>query len=649
MVAGLLAGTVVATLISWSAERADRRNEARATARQLASTAKTTIDAAAAALRGGDVIGRGGKADLGIFRVYARGLLREETITAVAFARRVADADRAAFERRLGGRISQLGAGSTLVVAPRRTSYLPAIALEPNRSPLSQALGYDLNSEARRREAVAHARETVDSVLSAPLALAASGNPGLSLVKAVRSPQGRTVGILAAGVEIGPLETRLADRVNSGAAFAITDGGKPVLGQGDLGDDPARMTVRVAGRPWLVEAARPAASPASALEVAAAGLGLSLLALLSLMLTVRREQSLLAERRRQDTLVRVVEGMERALDVRERLQLVADALVPEVADTCTISLIERADRRQVAHAGTKAESTVEQLTHPLVARDRTLGVLTLARTTRPLREPEKALVRELATHVALSLDNARLLEQQTDVAVTLQRALMPPGLPDVPGAQIAARYVAAEEHMQIGGDFYDVFAGPDGWVVAVGDVSGKGADAAALTALARHDLRARVDVESASQSLVHLNRAILHEAGGTAFCTVATARLQPMQDGFAVTYAGAGHPPAIVLRAAGGHDLLDPTGPLLGVADDAGFSDRTAFLRTGDTLLLYTDGAFEARRNGELFGLERLVGIATDAADLELGGLLDSVQAAIAGFSETARQDDLVLLALRVV
>ena len=207
---------------------------------------------------------------------------------------------------------------------------------------------------------------------------------------------------------------------------------------------------------------------------------------------------------------------------------------------------------------------------PLRARGRILGAVTFvaAESHRAFTRDDVDLVEELARRAGLSVDNARLYTERSAIAHTLQAELLPSRLPDIPGVRVAVRYRAAGELNEVGGDFYDVFERRDGgWAFEIGDVSGKGAEAAAVTALARHTVRtASLQPASPRELLETLNDALLVQRAGSEFCTVCLARLSLDGDGRGrLTVALGGHPPALVLRADGSVEALGEPGTLLGV------------------------------------------------------------------------------------
>lgn len=289
---------------------------------------------------------------------------------------------------------------------------------------------------------------------------------------------------------------------------------------------------------------------------------------------------------------------------------------------------------------------------PLVARGAVLGALTLihdADSDRRHTADDLALAEELAHRAGVALDNARLFQDRAAVASVLQRALLPPELPPVPGVEIAARHQPGAE-MVIGGDFYDVFENADGsWTVLIGDVCGKDTTAASLTALARHSARAAVTRDSDPRAVLHvMNEAFRQHGSSEQFCTAVCARLHPGSDAAGLDVAVAGHPPPLLLRADGSTEAIQAAGSLVGLFDDAAFSVQSVWLAAGETLALYTDGVTEARRGEELFGSERLAAALSQGRALEADVLADEVLRAVAAFDNGDRRDDVAIVTVQV-
>ncbi len=287
---------------------------------------------------------------------------------------------------------------------------------------------------------------------------------------------------------------------------------------------------------------------------------------------------------------------------------------------------------------------------PLLRGDDVLGALTFAaRRPGALGETELALARDLATRAAVAIENARLHERTGHLLTTLQRSLLPPALPAIPGAELAACYRPGVG--DIGGDFYDVFAlRGDTWGVVLGDVSGRGTEAAALTALARHAVRgAAMAVRRPAQVLAVLNQALVEEPELDRFCTAVFARLKPDRDGLQLTLARAGHPFPLLVRADGAVVALHPPGDLLGVRSEAELVDDIVGLDPGDVLVLYTDGLTECRGPRGRFGSERLRRLLARHAGARATEVVAALEAAIADHAGGPVGDDVAILAVRAV
>jgi serine phosphatase RsbU (regulator of sigma subunit) len=285
---------------------------------------------------------------------------------------------------------------------------------------------------------------------------------------------------------------------------------------------------------------------------------------------------------------------------------------------------------------------------PLAARGRAFGVLTLGRGEAGAYDDEDlALALELAGRAGLAIENARLYEERTETALALQESLLPPGLPDIPRTDIAVRYRPFSVVSEVGGDFYDVFRVREGeWGLAVGDVTGKGPHAAAITGLARHTLRAVASLRSGTGALAAVNDALLAESVDR-FCTVAFARIRPDEHGAELDMTLAGHPPPLVVRAGGEVARIGTPGSLLGAFPEPRLAIATERLVPGDTVVLYTDGVVEARRGHDFFGEARLIALLRECAGLDAGTVARRIEEAVLDFAPRPT-DDLALLVVRL-
>ena len=291
---------------------------------------------------------------------------------------------------------------------------------------------------------------------------------------------------------------------------------------------------------------------------------------------------------------------------------------------------------------------------PLRARERVLGsiIFMSAESGRLFDEDDLALAEDLASRAAIAVDNARLYGERSYIAATLQQALMPDNLPDIPGVELAARYLAAGEGTEVGGDFYDIYrAGESTWGLAIGDVRGKGPRAAAVTALARYTLRtASLSETSPSRILETLNEAMLRQRSDDRFCTVAYASIEPSAlGGVSMKLGVGGHPLPLLLRADGSVERVGSPGTLIGLVPDPDIIDVDVTLRPGEALVLYTDGVSEARSNEQgLFGEERLIDLLHACGDQHASGIAERIEQRVLEFQNHVNADDLAVLVMRV-
>jgi phosphoserine phosphatase RsbU/P len=283
------------------------------------------------------------------------------------------------------------------------------------------------------------------------------------------------------------------------------------------------------------------------------------------------------------------------------------------------------------------------------ARGQHLGILSVGHGDHPLDSEELAVVEDVARRAALALDNARIHAERRAIAQALQRSLLPPALPQVDGIEFGAEYVPTGEGVDVGGDFYDVMALDDGaWLVVVGDVSGKGVQAATVTGLVRDVTRVLVrDGRPLPEALGRLNETLV-ERGGGRFCTLVLAAVTPRSDGqLDVSLYLAGHDRPILLHADGRTSLVGDCGTALGLLGKVSSPRAKVSMAPGDTLVFYTDGVTERRRGPELYGVERLRAEAATLAGFPAEVVAARLRAAALNFSAEVPRDDIAIFALR--
>jgi serine phosphatase RsbU (regulator of sigma subunit)/PAS domain-containing protein len=283
----------------------------------------------------------------------------------------------------------------------------------------------------------------------------------------------------------------------------------------------------------------------------------------------------------------------------------------------------------------------------------TEGVLTLIRQAGRswFDALDRSTAEEIGAQLAIALRSARRRARTLAVSRTLQRSLLPPVLPAIPGIEVAATYAAALDGMDVGGDFFDVFQSRSGWGFVLGDVCGRGEEAAALTALVRHGTRVLSHTcDRPEDVLRQINEAMIGAVGGERFVTVIAGQLGWAGASVRVRLANSGHPPAAVLRADGSVEYAPGGGLPLGAFPTVDPPPAELSLAEGDTMLLYTDGVTEARSPaGDFYTDARLTEALHRAAGLSAAGLVTSIERDVDAFTHDRRRDDLALLALRVI
>jgi serine phosphatase RsbU (regulator of sigma subunit) len=407
---------------------------------------------------------------------------------------------------------------------------------------------------------------------------------------------------------------------------------------------------------------------------------------------------------RMEFLARAGQILASSLDYEQTLQNVAGLAVPRIADWCAVDLFDRDGQREpvaVAHIDpTKVEMasllrayeperldpeqglgrvrrTGEPLVYneipdellvaaavdsehlrllravgmravmivPLIARGRTIGALSFVNSEsgRTFAQVDVEFADQIAARAALAVENARLYGSRVHVARTLQESLLPEALPEVPGWDVAAMYRAAGRDSDVGGDFYDLWPVGEEWMMMIGDVTGKGVEAAVVTSLVRHTAWAASDFAASPSAVLARVDAALKRRPERPVCTGLCVRLS----GARGVLACGGHPRPLRLTDRGVTEL-GSYGTLLGAFRNASWPETPFELQPGETFVAVTDGVTDARgRGGERFGAERLHELLRESRGDSPGAIRGRLLAALEEFQEGPQADDTAVVIMR--
>jgi serine phosphatase RsbU (regulator of sigma subunit) len=281
---------------------------------------------------------------------------------------------------------------------------------------------------------------------------------------------------------------------------------------------------------------------------------------------------------------------------------------------------------------------------------RPLGMLEV--TDRPAREftpRDEAILAQLGQLASVAIAKSQAYTRERHIAQVLQRSLLPPTIPSVPGLTAAVRFIPAGEGIEVGGDFYDFFRGREGAVSAlIGDVCGKGPEAASVTALARHTLRAAAAYESRPSALLSLlHRALREDRDDDRFCTVAYCDLELREGGARMMLSCGGHPLPLVLRRSGAVEPVGRLGTLLGADVEPVLADVEVELAPGDLVVLYTDGVTEVRAGRkEVFGHRDLAELLRRCSGMHPEGVAQLIEDAVLQAAGGRPRDDIAVMVI---
>jgi len=418
-------------------------------------------------------------------------------------------------------------------------------------------------------------------------------------------------------------------------------------------------------------------------------------------------------RRNEDALRFLVEasaGLDASLELDTILQTLAEITVPYLADGCMVDIVEegrRIRRVAVAAADPSYKPILEELQQhrirldgphpiarvmrkgrteivhdiddsfrheisenddyfealrrwparsiviaPIKSRGRLHGTMSLAsfRPERAYGLEQISVIEELASRAANAVENAQLFGERSRIARSLEQSLLPPQLPVVAGAELAARFRPAGGGGEVGGDFYDVFyAGEPGWAIVMGDVSGRGVDAATITVLARHTIRAAAVQEAKPARMLSIvNEALRAQLEGLRFCSATLALLRTHSSGGTLTLATAGHPLPLLLHEDGAVEPIGRPGTVLGVVSEPDLSDEEVELALGDTVVFYTDGVADVRPNGRQFRPEDLPELVAACAEMDAVTTAECIDRAVIEAHRDGPRDDAAILVVKM-
>jgi PAS domain S-box-containing protein len=407
---------------------------------------------------------------------------------------------------------------------------------------------------------------------------------------------------------------------------------------------------------------------------------------------------------RMEFLAQASQVLASSLDYEQTLRNVAGLAVPQIADWCAVDLFSEEGSREpvaVAHSDPKKLDMAERLRAfepdeldpdqglgrvartgepslyteipdhllveaavdaehlallrgvgmravlivPMKAQSRTIGALTMvsAESGRSFDQGDLEFAEQIAERAALAVENARLYSERSEIARTLQDSLLPEALPKIPGWEIAALYRPAGHGSEVGGDFYDMWETGDEWLIMVGDVTGKGVGAAALTSLVRHTARAASDFDRRPAQILARVDAALRRRPALSVCTALCLRISLAQG----TIAAGGHPLPLRLSKEGIDQVGNP-GTLLGAFPDANRHETPFIMQPGETLVAITDGVTDTvGKDGERFGIERLRQTLADVRDRSPAAIRQCLSEALEDFQVGAQADDTAILVMR--
>jgi sigma-B regulation protein RsbU (phosphoserine phosphatase) len=496
-----------------------------------------------------------------------------------------------------------------------------------------------------------------------------------------------SLGSLGDGADLaGHLEEmlrRLAHATGASTVLLLIDDGEDAgpraiaaYGANTPPDGSARVPLRLS-RPWRGELVLHPARTGPLVTLAAERIGL-------VLENQRLRRADLARQGWLTFLAEVGDLLAQSLDAELTLALIPRLVVPRLGLWCAVHILGEDGELRLAANTHSDESAVAKLLDQLdaarpqllealgldgpvplaapadglavalMARGLRLGTIAVGRDPENRQGPDEiAAIEDFARRAAVAIDNNRIYAERRAVATALQRSLLPPQLPEIEGIDLGAEYVPAggvSSAVDVGGDFYDIVSLPDGrWLIVIGDVSGKGVQAAIVTGLVRDVTRALVrDGRPVAETLARLNETLV-ERGGGRFCTLALAVLSRRPDGVVdAALHLAGHDQTVLVHPDGRTRLVGRCGTALGLLPSVKSPVEHLVLDPGDMLIFSTDGVTERRHRGVLFGIDRLRQEASTLAGFPAEVVAARLRTAAVSFSPEPPRDDIAVLTVRI-
>ncbi|MEO8693764.1 MAG: SpoIIE family protein phosphatase [Acidimicrobiales bacterium] len=689
----LVGGILAATLVAWTvfrdrenrdADRA-RQNEASALIGGLSAGYSQTeaVLASASAL-----VDSTGAVDVQRLETFAEVLLAPGLAGALAYEPIVADDQRAQFEATYGFRIIDRAPDGTFAAAPRRAVYFPVAFTYPLDEAQRRVLGFDIAQDAGRGETARRAREQGKALVTPVVNLAPSNRSGFLIFQPLKRPDGQVVGFISITYLGEAVGKSIASGLPAGTRLRIVDEGAELYHTAQTPRSNSVEELPIGGRTWLIGLDIPVATSRTlSTAILVSGLGLTALTALAAWLSLRHHRSLLLSRQQIANERDLAAVLAMAVTASEVVATAAET-IPAIAPAMAVSIGLVEDRNlHIQHSpnldpvltqrwavipvdsGTPFGDAVRTgrsmvfrdaaqiaaeypnvildsvraakalVCNPLAVRQQVIGAIAFGYAdVQVFDDAQLHWLDQITAMVAGALERARLYDAQEQVALTLQRDLLPGALPTSATYELSAAYRPGVALSLIGGDWYDAFELADGGLaITIGDVAGKGVRAAASMGKIRHVLRACAGAYREPALVIgHANRLIC-EGSRDVF---ATACYMTLDASGHCRFALAGHPPPLLVGANGAALMNAKAGPPLGVDAASLYTECEFEIGDRGSVVLYTDGLVERRDEDIDTSLARLVEIAN-----RIGDNVDAESLA-ATIGDNA-QDDVVVLVVR--